>query len=210
MLQKCFGTFLLQPYGTEVQKSVFYTSKAHISASWNKQWFSFFFLWFQIILTKSNSIGQKRSIKTVQFHACNARKVMEFTTLAAFMMIIVMDSFPNGFRMYNLETGVERNYQNNLTAAVRNMNFGPNYLQSPFRQNKLVPKTLSSCYFFWWNVQNWGFVYLTNDPRICPLHDFRLSKRHFNFTQAGHFSFWPKCNFTASVVLCNSASFTYH
>ena len=51
------------------------------------------------------------------------------------MMIIVMDSFPNGFRMYNLETGVERNYQNNLTAAVRNMNFGPNYLQSPFRQN---------------------------------------------------------------------------
>ena len=95
----------------------------------------FFLLWFQIILTKSNSIGQKRSIKTVQFLACNARKVMEFTTLAAFMMIIVMDSFPNGFRMYNLETGVERNYQNNLTAAVRNMNFGPNYLQSPFRQN---------------------------------------------------------------------------
>ena len=60
---------------------------------------------------------------------------MEFTTLAAFMMIIVMDSFPNDFRMYNLETGVERNYQNNLTAAVRNMNFGPNHLQSPFRQN---------------------------------------------------------------------------
>ena len=192
----------------EVQKSVFYTSKAaHTSASWNRQWFSFFFLWFQIILTKSNSIGQKRSIKTVQFHACNARKVMEFTTLAVFMMIIVMDSFPNGFRMYNLKTGVET-IKIIWRRQLEVWTLVPIIYKVLFV--KIVPKTLSPCYFFCWNVQNWGFVYLTNDPRICPLHDFRLSKHHFNFTQAGHFSFWTKCNFTASVVLCNSASFTYH
>ena len=142
----------------EVQKSVFYTSKAaHTSASWNRQWFSFFFLWFQIILTKSNSIGQKRSIKTVQFHACNVRKVMEFTTLAVFMMIIVMDSFPNGFRMYNLETGVETikiiwRRQLEVWTLVP-------IIYKVFSV-KIVPKTLSPCYFFFGETYKIGVSYI--------------------------------------------------
>ena len=67
----------------EVQKYVFFTrQKLTLLRLEIDSDFPFFFLWSQIILTKSNSIGQKRSIKTVQFHACNVRRVMEFTTLA--------------------------------------------------------------------------------------------------------------------------------
>ena len=165
MLQKCFGAFLFQPYGMEVQKSVFYTSKAHTSASWNRQWFSFFFLWFQIILTKSNSIGQKRSIKTVQFHACNARKVMEFTTLAVFMMIIVMDSFPNGFRMYNLETGVET-IKIIWRRQLEVWTLVPIIYKVLFV--KIVPKTLSSCYFFLVKRTKLGFRIFDQWPSNLP------------------------------------------
>ena len=125
----------------------------------------FLFLWFQIILTKSNSIGQKRSIQTVQFHAYNARKVMEFTTLAVFMMIIVMDSFPNGFRMYNLKTGVET-IKIIWRRQLEVWTLVPIIYKVLFV--KIVPKTLSPCYFFLVKRTKLGFRIFDQWPSNLP------------------------------------------